>query len=47
MDNVGNAPRLGRVQAGSTPRMRVMFITWVTLIAAGLVLYSVVGFSHN
>jgi len=24
-----------------------MFITWLTLIAAGLVLYSVIGLSHN
>jgi hypothetical protein len=29
------------------PRMRAMFITWLTLIAAGLVLYSVIGLSHN
>jgi len=24
-----------------------MFITWVTLIAAGLLLYSVVGLTHH
>jgi hypothetical protein len=29
------------------PRMRVMFITWLTLIATGLVLYSVIGLAHN
>jgi hypothetical protein len=29
------------------PRMRAMFITWLTLIAAGLVLYTVIGLSHN
>jgi len=27
--------------------MRAMFITWLTLIAAGLVLYSVVGLGHH
>jgi hypothetical protein len=33
---------------GSTPlRMRAMFITWLTLIAAGLVFYSVIGLSHH
>jgi hypothetical protein len=39
--------RLGMRAAGSTPRMRAMFITWITLIAAGLVLYSIIGLSHN
>jgi hypothetical protein len=28
-------------------RMRVMFVTWLTLIAAGLVFYSVIGLSHH
>jgi hypothetical protein len=35
-------------QAGRiAPAMRGMFITWVTLIAAGLVFYSVVGLTHH
>ena len=28
-------------------RMRVMFFTWLTLIATGLVFYSVIGLAHN
>jgi hypothetical protein len=28
-------------------RMRVMIITWLTLIAAGLVFYSVIGLTHH
>jgi hypothetical protein len=28
-------------------RMRVMFVTWLTLIAAGLIFYSVIGLSHH
>jgi hypothetical protein len=27
--------------------MRVMFFTWITLIAAGLVFYTVIGLTHN
>ena len=29
------------------PAMRVMFWTWMTLIATGLVFYSVIGLTHN
>jgi hypothetical protein len=29
------------------PRMRVMFFTWLTLITAGIVFYSVIGLSHH
>jgi hypothetical protein len=28
-------------------RMKVMFVTWLTLIAAGLVFYSVIGLTHH
>jgi hypothetical protein len=28
-------------------RMRVMFLTWLTLIAAGLVFYAVIGLTHH
>jgi hypothetical protein len=28
-------------------RMRAMFVTWIALIAAGLVFYSVIGLSHH
>jgi hypothetical protein len=28
-------------------RMRVMFITWLALIATGLVFYTVIGLAHN
>jgi len=38
---------LGRPRAGRTPRMRVMFFTWLTLITAGIVFYSVIGLSHH
>jgi hypothetical protein len=27
--------------------MRVMFFTWVALIAAGLAFYTVIGLTHN
>jgi hypothetical protein len=29
------------------PRMRVMFFTWLTLIATGIVFYTVIGLAHN
>jgi hypothetical protein len=28
-------------------RMRVLFVTWLTLIVAGLVFYSVIGLTHH
>ena len=28
-------------------RMRVMFFTWLVLIATGLVFYTVIGLAHN
>jgi hypothetical protein len=28
-------------------RMRAMLVTWLTLIAAGIVFYSVIGLSHH
>jgi len=42
-------------QPGRTPRnegkdvlsMRVVFWTWMSLIATGLVFYSVIGLTHN
>jgi hypothetical protein len=40
--------RLERRRAGRTPPpMRVMFFTWLTLIATGLVFYTVIGLSHH
>ena len=36
-----------RGQREGLPRMRVMFWTWLTLIATGLVFYSVIGLAHN
>ena len=42
---------LGRIRpAGSGkdhPAMRVMFFTWLLLIATGLVFYTVIGLAHN
>jgi hypothetical protein len=35
-----------RVREGEG-RMRVMFLTWLTLIAAGLVFYTVIGLTHH
>ena len=29
------------------PRMRVMFFTWLPLIATGLVFYTVIGLTHH
>jgi hypothetical protein len=44
----GQSQRIqGSREREGLPRMRAMFITWLTLIAAGLVLYSVIGLSHN
>jgi hypothetical protein len=51
----GTERRLDRHAAGRTqPRetegiahMRVMFWTWIVLIGAGLIFYSVVGLSHH
>jgi hypothetical protein len=31
---------------GYEPRMRLMFFTWVVLITAGIVFFSVVGLTH-
>jgi hypothetical protein len=28
-------------------RMKAMFITWLSLIAAGVVFYAVIGLSHH
>jgi hypothetical protein len=28
-------------------RMRAMFVIWITLIATGLVFYTVIGLAHN
>jgi hypothetical protein len=28
-------------------RMRVVFATWITLIAFGLIFYSVIGLTHH
>ena len=32
---------------GMTSPMRVMFFTWLVLIATGLVFYTVIGLAHN
>jgi hypothetical protein len=32
---------------GKTESVRAMFITWLALIAAGIVFYSVIGLSHH
>jgi hypothetical protein len=37
------APRLREGEG----RMRVMFVTWLTVIAAGLVFYAVIGLTHH
>jgi hypothetical protein len=38
---------LGPPRAGRTDRVRAMFLTWLTLVAIGLVTYSIVGISHH
>jgi hypothetical protein len=42
---------LGPVRAAQCgkdqPGMRVMFFTWLVLIATGLVFYTVIGLAHN
>jgi hypothetical protein len=41
-------PRISRAGCGKEwGRMRVMFFTWLVLIAAGLAFYSVIGLTHN
>ena len=42
--SVREAPREG---PGMTARMRVMFLTWLILIATGLVFYTVIGLTHH
>jgi hypothetical protein len=39
--------RLATPHAGMPLRMRVMFLTWLLLIATGLVFYTVIGLAHN
>jgi hypothetical protein len=39
--------RLATPHAGMPLRMRVMFFTWLLLIATGLVFYTVIGLAHN
>jgi hypothetical protein len=39
--------RLATPHAGMRLRMRVMFLTWLLLIATGLVFYTVIGLAHN
>ena len=36
-----------RASGKDSPAMRVMFFTWLTLITAGIVFYSVIGLSHH
>jgi hypothetical protein len=47
-------PRTGGKTAPTEPRvegyvagMRLMFITWTTLILTGIVVYSIVGLTHG
>jgi hypothetical protein len=35
------------VRGEGTCRMKVMFFTWLTLIAAGVVLFAVIGLAHH
>jgi hypothetical protein len=51
-EKVDGLPRslggLGDGTRGRTPlAMRVMFFLWLTLIATGLVFYTVIGLAHN
>ena len=39
------APR--RAGKDSPTPMRTMYVLWLTLIATGLVLYTVIGLAHN
>jgi hypothetical protein len=32
---------------GNLSAMKVMFVTWLVLIATGLVFYTVIGLAHN
>jgi hypothetical protein len=41
------ALRLGKWERGRKSRMRVMFFTWMLLIATGLAFYTVIGLAHN
>jgi hypothetical protein len=42
-----NREGLPRNEWKGFPGMRVVFWTWMTLIATGLVFYSVIGLTHN
>jgi hypothetical protein len=37
----------GAPRGHDLPAMRVMFFTWLLLIATGLVFYTVIGLAHN
>jgi hypothetical protein len=43
----GNREGVLRNDGKDFSRMRVMFFTWITLIAAGLVFYTVIGLGHH
>jgi hypothetical protein len=49
VEKLGFRPGAGleKTPAGRTFRMRVMFFTWLVLIATGLVFYTVIGLAHN
>jgi hypothetical protein len=44
IDNIRRTP-LGSGEG--LPGMRVMFWTWITLLVAGIVFYSVIGLTHH
>jgi hypothetical protein len=37
----------GSARREGAPRMKVMFFTWLLLIATGLAFYTVIGLAHN
>jgi hypothetical protein len=49
-DSLGKAAGAGITEAAAgkdSSAMRVLFFTWLTLIAAGLIFYSVIGLTHH
>jgi hypothetical protein len=44
---LNSLPDWGKRQREGLIPVRVMFLTWLTLIATGLIAYSIIGLSHH
>jgi hypothetical protein len=44
---MGKREKDSPIPRGRTPCMRVVFFTWLTLIAAGIVFFTIIGLGHH